>query len=172
MRYATAILSILALATFAVRADDLGNIDTGAGRGVGGARGAGEARGGSDRSAFDREPSLQEQVEREAERSTGRIVDQQTWELDQLERQNDRARPYDELQRELDRQERIDNARWRAALEERLDAFTRVDEPRHRVMTSDSATSPIFGTPLFRWIIETTEFAQTTRPSTQPASPQ
>lgn len=124
--------------------------------------------GGSGRDAgglYER-GNTQQRVESEMDRGTGRIVDQQTYELDrieQLQRDDLRAadlRAVDLLEQDRDREDRIAANQRRAALERRWEELMQPPAPR-----SISSLPPVFGSSLLSWIIDSAAIS-----ATQPAS--
>lgn len=107
-----------------------------------------------------------ERVEREMERSTGRVEDQATYEIDRIERLDQDESPTEGLERDRDREERIENNIRRAELQRRLDELTSV----HAYEVRNANLPILFNTGILRWMTEVSILVTTPMPpATQPA---
>jgi len=104
-----------------------------------------------------------ERVESEMDRGTGRVDDQTTYELDRIERLNQNESPIDGLERDRDRESRIEDNIRRAELQRRLGELMSVQSYEIR-----NANLPIlFDTGILRWMTEISILLSS--PATQPS---
>jgi hypothetical protein len=104
-----------------------------------------------------------ERVEREMERSTGRVEDQATYEIDRIERLTQDQSPVEGLEQDRDREERMENNARRMELQRRLDELTSVQSHE----TRNTRLPILFDTGILRWMTEVSILLAA--PTTQPA---